>query len=190
METREVMQNPILDLKRIMDGRIRWAKFIEFAIPDKAELEQFKRYVRNAIYGIRNKKILILHGPVATCKSTITDVLSKIIDNSCFMLDITPNMCGKSVVFLEGISKGNIPYIKLMLDNDGVFSIPQRPKMFSPPSIEWPDVVMAVNEMPAEGLLRRSILINMPNTPKVANPHMAKELLEGMDGIVDWFLES
>ena len=188
METNEIMQNPILDLKRIIDGRIKWARFIEFAIPDKAELEQFKRYVRNAIYGIRNKKLLILYGPVANGKSTIIGVLSKIIDNSCFMLDITPNMCGKSVVFLEGVSKRSVPYIKLMLDNEGPFSVPQRPKMYSPPSMEWPDVVMAVNEMPAEGLLRRSILINTPNTPAVANPHVAEELLDGMDGIVDWFL--
>lgn len=187
METNEIMQT-ILDLKRIIDGRIKWARFIEFAIPDKAELEQFKRYVRNAIYGIRNKKLLILYGPGANGKSTIINVLYKIIDNSCFMLDITPTMCGKSVVFLEGVSRRSVPYIKLMLDNDGVFSIPQRPKMYSPPSMEWPDVVMAVNEMPAEGLLRRSILINTPNTPAVANPHVAEELLEGMDGIVDWFL--
>jgi hypothetical protein len=97
-------------------------------------------------------------------------------------------MHGESFVFLEGVTKGEIPYIKLMLDNAGIFSVPQRPSLFSAPSMEWPDIVMVVNEMPTEGLLRRSILINMPNTPIVANPHMAEELLEGRDGILDWFL--
>ena len=189
MKTKEITQNPILDLRKRYDGRVRWGMFMEFAIPDKAEREQFKHYIRNAIYGIRNKKALILYGPGANGKSTIIDVLSKIIDNSCFMIDITPNMCGKSVVFLEGISKRNVPYIKLMLDNAGIFSVPQRPSLFSAPSMEWPDIVMVVNEMPTEGLLRRSILINMPNTPKVANTHMAEELLEGRDGILDWFLQ-
>jgi hypothetical protein len=42
--------------------------------------------------------------------------------------------------------------------------------------------------MPTEGLLRRSILINMPNSPIVANPHMDEKLPEGRDGILDWFL--
>ena len=167
-----------------------WKEFIEFTIPEKSERENFRRWIKNALFGIRNKRALILYGPGSNGKSTITDVLSKIINNSCFMLDITPNMCGKSVVFLEDISKRNVPHIKLMLDNDGVFSVPQRPKMYSQPSMEWPDIVMVVNEMPAEGILRRSILINTPNTPEVANPHMAEELLEGADGILDWFLNN
>ena len=188
MKTKEITQNPILDLRKRYDGRVRWGMFMEFAIPDKAEREQFKHYIRNAIYGIRNKKALILYGPGANGKSTITRVLSEIIDNSCFMLNISPTMHGESFVFLEGVTKRDIPYIKLMLDNAGIFSVPQRPSLFSAPSMEWPDIVMVVNEMPTEGLLRRSILINMPNTPIVANPSMAEELLEGRCGILDWFL--
>ena len=187
MKTKEITQNPILDLRKRYDGRVRWAKFIEFTIPDREERNQFKRYVRNAVYGIRNEKALAFCGQGVNGKSVIIRVLSEIIPDSYFMYNIkspASHITGKSAVFNDDVLRSDFDYIKKLLPTG------EKIRFNLPGQLEdTPNIFIALNQIPASvELPERFIIINMPNTPIVANPSMAEELLEGRCGILDWFL--
>ena len=165
-----------------------WENFIEFAIPEKSEREDFRGWVKNALLGIKNEKMLILYGEGPTGKTTTINVLYKIIENSIIVDGVDKRTLSyiydKSVVFVD--DGGNTGYIEAMHAGEQLPVCLPYVKTFYPST--WPDIVFVTNEL-LTGMRSMGLVINMPNRPDEMDAHLIEKLCEDLESVRNWFLE-
>lgn len=185
----------------------KWIEFIEEVIPDNNQREEFRRYVKNTITGIGNKKALCLYGSCSG-KSLIIHVISEIIGR-----DFT-HSTEMSLLCSSGLSgrlyRDSIDSKKMNICCD-IFSKADLPIMAQrlikkhsviAEKIEdgvkyWmkniPDFYCHANEMPKNMNNSISEIITLINMRRIDNhmidPNLAKNFIADKEQIKNWFLK-
>lgn len=179
-----------------------WKEFIEFAIPDEKEREEFRQYIKNTISGVGNKKALVLYGTGANGKSVLMYILFQILEyDECikafedFIMNPKENIediLGSKAFLSMGkpiLDKSFHEHARLFIKKEvmTVHSISESGDTI----IYWPDLIIATNENIQDSWLQDvSLVINMPNIPERKNHHLTDDLIDDIDGIKAWFLNS
>jgi len=180
-----------------------WTEFIEWAIPDERNREQFRLYIKNSLNGVRNNKMLILYGPGRNGKGITYEAMNKAIgaENTVHFSDHILSNTTEAMYSLNLIEGKKLCYLSLGPDDryhhgileliDGVFpmirGIYEKPRLAK----SMPDFVNITNDINTDSsLIRRSLFIDFSNE---FNNNDAGELVSiveyiNKEEIKQWFL--
>ena len=180
-----------------------WNSFIEWAIPNADSREQFRLYVKNVLNGVRNNRMLILHGAGRNGKGILVEVINRVIgaENTVHFSDYILSNPTEAMYSLNLIDGKKICYLSIKPDgkyNHGILpliegELPVVRGIFEKPRLakSMPDFINITNDLDYEkDLLSNSVIIDFPNE---FNDDNAGELICLSDhymkqGVKQWFL--
>lgn len=181
-----------------LDIKPDWNSFIEWSIPNSDSREQFRLYVRNVLNGVRNNRMLILHGAGRNGKGILMEVINRVVGSENIIHLDAHNLSnsselisaeGKKICYVAGTRKSFNDSIIHLIEGElpvvrGIYEKPRLAK-------SMPDFINITNDLDYEkDLLSNSVIIDFPNE---FNDDNAGELICLSDyyikqGVKQWFL--
>lgn len=171
-------------------------EFIEKSIPNESQREGMRLWVKNALNGNKNDKILFLVSGGETGKTTLARIISTILNDygewlNCSAMSrryFLDTIKGRKVAVFDGFNNSeDAGLVKAMLENEPILVPVFRGKSYI--QSQWPNIIIASNEMNSEGINRRSIMVQMVKFDIIFEHDLFYELLNEKDSILNWFLK-
>lgn len=201
---------PGMDWKK--SGRV-FNKFLKDTMPDPEVLEYFQRLVGYSILGINpERKFVIIHGPTASGKSTISNILHRVFDGyvATFRLsllrekqeegprpDIVTLLSKRMIIASEASTSWHLhaDQVKSITGNEPITARQMQAKEYVtrvPAFTPW----LLTNQIPQireadEALWRRLVAIKfgVTRTPDEEDRNLEKKIMREASAVLAWVME-